>query len=149
MSSRTSLLPWIVAFKAVKTTLLLTLGLGTVFSIHRDPVEVVFRIAEAVHLPFTSRLFDRALTLAVGASPKKEFGLAVTAFAYAILMGSEGIGLYLRRPWARWFTVGATGSLIPFEVFEIVRAPRPLRVAILLLNVLIVIYLVVRKDVFE
>ena len=149
MSSRASLLPWIVAFKAVKTALLLMLGLSTLFSIHHDPVDIVFRIAEAVHLPLTSGLFDRALTLAVGATPRKELGLALTALAYAILMGSEGIGLYLKRPWARWFTVGATSSLIPLEVIEIIRAPRPLRVTILLLNVLIVIYLFVRRDVFE
>jgi uncharacterized membrane protein (DUF2068 family) len=147
--SRASLLPWIIAFKAVKTALLLALGLATLFSVRRDPVDVLFRIAEAVHLPLTSTVFDRVLTLAVHASPKKEVGLAMSAFAYAFLMGTEGVGLYLKRPWARWFTLGATSSLIPIEVFEIIRAPRPLRVTILILNLLIVIYLFIRKDAFE
>jgi uncharacterized membrane protein (DUF2068 family) len=64
-------------------------------------------------------------------------------------MGTEGVGLYLRRGWARWFTIGATSSLIPIEVFEIVREPRPLRVAILVLNVAVVVYLWKRKEVFE
>jgi uncharacterized membrane protein (DUF2068 family) len=73
----------------------------------------------------------------------------MSAFAYAFLMGTEGVGLYLKRPWARWFTIGATSSLIPIEVFEIIRAPRPLRVTILFLNLLIVIYLFIRKDAFE
>jgi uncharacterized membrane protein (DUF2068 family) len=118
-------------------------------SVRRDPVDVLFRIAEAVHLPLTSRVFDRVLTLAVHASPKKEVGLAMSAFAYAFLMGTEGVGLYLKRPWARWFTLGATSSLIPIEVFEIIRTPRPLRVTILILNLLIVIYLFIRKDAFE
>jgi len=144
-----SLLPWIIAFKAVKAALLTTLGIALLFAIHRDPVDVVVAIAQAVHLPLASRLLDRAFTLAVYATPAKEVGLAVTAFGYAILMGAEGIGLYLRRPWARWFTIGATSSLIPIEVYEIVREPRPLRVVILLLNLAVVWYLWQRKEVFE
>ena len=79
MASRSSLLPWIVAFKALKTALLTTLGIGLLFSIHRDPIDLVLRIAQAVHLPLTSGLFDRALSLAFRATPKKEISLAVTA----------------------------------------------------------------------
>jgi uncharacterized membrane protein (DUF2068 family) len=146
---RSSVLPWIVAFKAVKSTLLAALGMTLLFSIRRDPVALAWQLAEAVHLPVTSRLFDRILTLAFNATPRKEVGLTVTAFAYAILMGTEGIGLYLRRSWARWFTIGATSSLIPIEVYEFVREPRPLRIAILLLNIGVVVYLFQRKEVFE
>ena len=112
MASRRSLLPWIVAFKALKTALLRVLGVGLLFATHRDRADLVVRIAQAVHLPLTSRLFDRVIGLAFRATPKKEIGLAMTAFGYAILMGTEGIGLSLRRPWARWFTIGATSSLM-------------------------------------
>jgi uncharacterized membrane protein (DUF2068 family) len=83
------------------------------------------------------------------ATPKKELGLALAAFTYAILMGTEGVGLYLRRSWARWFTIVATGSLIPLEVYEIVREAHPLRVVILVLNIAVVVYLLRRRDVFE
>jgi len=147
--THSSVLPWIVAFKAVKSTLLTALGIGLIFSIRRDPVELVWQVADAVHLPVTSRLFDRVLNLAFNATPRKEIGLALTAFGYAILMGTEGIGLYLRRPWARWFTIAATGSLIPLEVYEIVREAHPVRVVVLALNLAIVMYLVRRKEVFE
>jgi uncharacterized membrane protein (DUF2068 family) len=146
---RSTLLPWIIAFKVVKTTLLTALGVALLFSIRNDPVDLVVRIAETVHLPLTSRLLDRALDLALHATPKKEVSIAITAFGYAIVMGTEGVGLYLRRPWARWFTVGATSSLLPIEVYEIVREPGPLRVVILLLNLAIVFYLWKRKEVFE
>ena len=149
MTAKSSLLPWIVLFKAVKASLLTALGITLLFSIHNDPVEVVARIAELVHLPVTSRLFDRAMNLALHATPTREAGLAITAFGYAILMGTEGVGLYLRRPWARWFTIGATGSLIPVEIYEIVRHAHPLRITVLLLNVAVVVYLFKRKEVFE
>jgi len=71
-----SLLPWIVAFKALKAILLTALGVAALSTIHRDPVDVVVRVALAVHLPVTSRLFDRAVTLALRATPKREIAVA-------------------------------------------------------------------------
>jgi uncharacterized membrane protein (DUF2068 family) len=150
MSNRSaSLLPWIVAFKAFKAALLTALGVAALSAIHRDPVDLVVQIAQAVHLPVTSRLFDRGVTLALRATPKNEVAVAATAFGYALVMGLEGVGLYLRRRWARWFTIGATSSLIPLEVYEIIREPRLLRVFVLLLNAGVVVYLWRRKEVFE
>jgi uncharacterized membrane protein (DUF2068 family) len=144
-----ALLPWIVAFKAIKALLLTVLGAALLFAVHRDALDLVVSVAQAIHLPLGSRLFDRAAALALRATPKKEQTLAATAFAYAILMGTEGIGLYLRRSWARWFTIGATSSLIPVEVFEIVREPRPLRVLVLVMNIAVVAYLWKRREIFE
>jgi uncharacterized membrane protein (DUF2068 family) len=64
-------------------------------------------------------------------------------------MGSEGVALHLRKPWARWFTIIATSSLIPLEVYEIVRELHMLRVVVLIVNVAVVMYLVRRQDLFE
>jgi uncharacterized membrane protein (DUF2068 family) len=55
----------------------------------------------------------------------------------------------LRKPWARWFTIIASSSLIPLELYEIARAIRPLRVLVLLANLAIVVYLLRRKDAFD
>ena len=63
-------------------------------------------------------------------------------------MGAEGVALYLRKPWARWFTIGATSSLVPIELYEIIREIHPIRVLVLLVNIAIVIYLFVRKEMF-
>jgi len=146
---RSSLLPWIVAFKAVKTIALTALALTLLFGVHRDPVEMAVRIAQAVHLPVTSRLFDLLFTFAVNATPQKELTVAITALAYAIVIAVEGIGLHLRRAWARWFTIGVTGSLIPLEVYEILQKQEPIRVVILVLNIAVLVYLWRRKEAFE
>ena len=74
---------------------------------------------------------------------------ALTAFGYAVLMTAEGVGLYLRRSWARWFTIGATSSLMPIELYEILREPRVLRLLVLVLNLAVVVYLWRRPEVFE
>jgi uncharacterized membrane protein (DUF2068 family) len=149
ISRSTSLLPWIVAFKAVKAALLVVLGITLLVAIRRDPVDLILQIALAVHLPLTSRLFDRAVMIALNATPRREAVLALTAFGYATLMAAEGVGLYRRRRWARWFTIGATSSLMPVEAYEIARRPSGFRVLVLLLNVAVVVYLWRRREIFD
>ena len=90
-----------------------------------------------------------ALRFVLNLTVTKETALAITAFGYAVLMGTEGVGLYLRKPWSRWFTIGATSSLIPIEIYEIVRELHVVRVLVLVVNVAIVVYLVRRRELFE
>ena len=145
----TSLLAWIIAFKALKAITLLALGIALLATRHDDPVDLLMRGALAIHLSLTSTLFARALRFALNLSVGKQIALATTAFGYAVLMGSEGLALYLRKPWARWFTIGATSSLLPIELYEIVREVHPVRVIVLLANVAIVVYLFKRKELFQ
>lgn len=146
---RSSILGWVIAFKAFKAISLTGLGVALLATRHDDPMDLLIRAALAIHLPLTSRLFDRALAFALNLTERKQIALALTAFGYGILMASEGVALYLRRPWARWFTIGATSSLLPIEVYEIVRDVHPVRVLVLLANGAIVIYLYRRKELFE
>jgi uncharacterized membrane protein (DUF2068 family) len=74
--------------------------------------------------------------------------LAIGATAYALLEGTEGIGLAMRRRWAEYLTVIATGAFIPFEVYEVVHRVTLLRVGALLLNLAVVGYLAYRKRLF-
>jgi uncharacterized membrane protein (DUF2068 family) len=74
--------------------------------------------------------------------------LAIGAFAYAALEGTEGVGLAMRRRWAEYLTVIATGVLIPFEAYEVVNKVTLFRVGALLLNLAVVGYLAYRKRLF-
>ena len=145
---RLSPLAYIIAFKALKAITLTALGVVLFTTRHDDPVDLLTRAATAIHLPLSSRLFDRALQFALNLSVGKQVALAATAFGYAMLMGSEGVALFMRKPWARWFTISATASLMPIEVYEIVREVHPVRVLILLANIAIVVYLFRRKELF-
>jgi uncharacterized membrane protein (DUF2068 family) len=142
-------LPWIVAFKAFKTLTLITLGVTLLATRQKNPVDVLMRVALAIHLPLTSQIFERALGFATNLTVRKETALAVTAFGYAALMGTEGLGLFLRKSWSRWFTIGATSSLIPIEIYEILRELHAVRVLVLVANVAIVVYLIRRRELFE
>lgn len=144
-----AVLPWIVAFKAAKSLVLACLGVVLLMARRGDPVDFLARAALAVHLPVTSALFRRLLKIVLNLTVRREVALAITAFAYAALMGTEGVSLYLRKPWARWFTIVATSSLIPVEVYEIVRELHVGRVVVLALNVAVVVWLWRRKEMFE
>jgi uncharacterized membrane protein (DUF2068 family) len=74
--------------------------------------------------------------------------LAIGAIAYALLEGTEGVGLAMRRRWAEYLTVIATGVLIPFEAYEVIHKVTFFRVGALLLNLAVVGYLSYRKRLF-
>ena len=74
--------------------------------------------------------------------------LAIGAVGYAILEGTEGVGLAMRRRWAEYLTVIATGVLIPYEAFEVVRHVTLFKIGALLLNLAVVGYLAYRKRLF-
>jgi uncharacterized membrane protein (DUF2068 family) len=74
--------------------------------------------------------------------------VAIAAIGYALLEGTEGVGLAMRRRWAEYLTVLATGILIPYEAYEVVHHITLFKVGALLLNVGVVGYLVYRKRLF-
>ena len=95
-------------------------------------------------LPFTTeqRVGQRALIWLLGAGPRRVQLLGVSAFAYAALFAVEGIGLWLQKRWAEYLTIVATSSLVPLEIYEVVKRVTILRIAVLVSNVAIVAYLV-------
>jgi uncharacterized membrane protein (DUF2068 family) len=149
MHSRDWLLKWIIAFKVLKTTSLAALGVTLLATRHKDPTNFLINTAMTLHVPITSHLLQRMLSFVANLTVQRRVALAATAFAYAALLGTEGLGLHYRKPWARWLTIIATASLIPLEVYECFRELHVGRVVILIINVLVVIYLVRRKEIFE
>lgn len=69
--------------------------------------------------------------------------LAIVALGYAALFLVEGVGLWLARRWAEYFTIIVTSSLLPLELWELNHRTTVPRVAALVINVAVVVYLVV------
>ena len=60
------------------------------------------------------------------------------------LEGAEAVGLWFQKRWAEYLTVVITASYIPFEVYATTRRFAAGRTVILLINVAVVWYLVIR-----
>lgn len=70
--------------------------------------------------------------------------IAIGSWLYAAVFLVEGTGLALRRRWAEVLTVIVTTSFIPLEIYELVEHWTWPKIAVIAINVLIVIYLVLR-----
>ena len=66
----------------------------------------------------------------------------LVSLGYAGILLVEGVGLWLECAWAVYLTVVSTGLLLPFEIYEVIEQVSMLRVAVLLLNLTIVLYLI-------
>ena len=61
---------------------------------------------------------------------------------YAALFLTEGTGLLFRKRWAEWLTIVATGSLMPIELYELIKQFTAIRLFALLINAAVVLYLI-------
>ena len=147
---RGGLLVWIISFKVLKGSALIALGLVLLATRKTIPADdLLGGVAQSLHVPFTSRLLERAMRAAVWLTPQREAIAACTALAYGGLFWVEAVGLWMRVSWARWLTIIATASLIPLECYELAMRITATRVAFLLVNVGVVWYLVRRKEMFH
>ena len=69
---------------------------------------------------------------------------AIGSFVYSVLLFIEGVGLCLRKRWAEILTVGITGSLLPFEFYELYQHVTVPRAVVTILNLAILVYLIVQ-----
>jgi uncharacterized membrane protein (DUF2068 family) len=122
-----------LALAAVLTIVVLTGGEG--------PIHLAATIGRHVTGAWS---LDLGRLLASAATPH---GVELTTAAVvgdALLTLAEGWALHRRFAWAPWVVVVSTGSLLPFEVVELVRRPRVVRALLLLVNGAIVWYLAAR-----
>ena len=134
----------IAAFKLLKAILLIAVGVGALKLLHQDAAGALDRWAAMLGFDPGNRYVDSALEKLANLPPNKIKGLGVGSFVYAGLFLIEGIGLWMVRRWAEWFTVIVTSSLVPVEIYEIQRHPSPLKILVLLINLAVVGYLVYR-----
>jgi uncharacterized membrane protein (DUF2068 family) len=140
--SDTGLLRVIAVLKLLKTAALIATGIGALKLIHADIGTVLERSVLKFGLDPGSSLFNHAIQRACEIPQDKIWELGAVSFIYAGLFMTEGIGLWLAKRWAEWFTVIITGSLVPFEIYEILQRPTAIRILVLLGNIAVVAYLI-------
>jgi uncharacterized membrane protein (DUF2068 family) len=139
----------IILERFLKGTVLIVGGIviivaGATTDLHQRALDLQVQIGLEPGRHLLGRLIAWALDR-LGSHPNL-IGLA--AIAYGVLECVEGLGLAMRRRWAEYLVVLATGAFLPLEISEILHRPTPLKVVALLINVAIVVYLVWRKRLF-
>jgi uncharacterized membrane protein (DUF2068 family) len=128
----------------VKAAVLIALGLGTIELLRPDVAERAQEWFGGMALSTDRVVVQRLLAWIVGLTQRNLELLGLAAFLYATLFIIEGVGLWKARRWAEYLTVIATGSLIPFEAYELARRVTWTRAGGLAINLLVVAYLIYR-----
>jgi uncharacterized membrane protein (DUF2068 family) len=131
----------IAAFKLFKGLVLLAVGIGAVNLLHKNVAVEVERWADLFRVDPNNHYIHRLLERFPILDDRKLKELSVGTFFYSALLLTEGTGLSLGKRWAEYFTIIATSSFIPLEVYELTKRANPARLLVLLLNVVVVVYL--------
>jgi uncharacterized membrane protein (DUF2068 family) len=143
-SSSSALIRLVAVFKLLKAAALIATGIGIFRLIHTDMSTQLDHWVLHLGLDPGGRYVSRAIQKATSLPPNKVRDLGLVSFLYAALFLTEGIGLWLEKRWAEWFTVIITSSLVPVEIYEIFHRPTAIKIAVLALNIAIVAYLLYR-----
>ena len=135
----------------MKSTLLILVALGLIILgrtgfLYQQAVDANRELLLAADTNLVAKLLDRFLVY-IGFF-KHQTTLGLVLILYALIEGAEGVGLAMRRRWAEYLIVFATGLLIPYEVWEVVNKVTLFRVGSLALNIAIVAYLAFKKRLF-
>jgi len=133
----------VAAYKLMKGLALLAVAIGALKLLHKDVAAEVAQWIDILSVDPHNHYIQKLLDKLGMVDDKKLKALSVGTFVYSALFLTEGIGLALRQRWAEYLTIVSTASLLPLEVYEIVKHVDIARIVVLLANIAIVVYLVI------
>ena len=132
----------IAVFKFIKGAVLLALVFGVLSFVHKNLASEVEHWLDQLRIDPNNQFIGALLSKLQMVHTKELKELSALGAAYAALFLTEGIGLLFRKRWAEWLTIVATSSLMPFEVYEVIRKFTALRLVALIVNAAVVLYLI-------
>ena len=133
----------VAANKLIKGLALLAVAIGALKLLHKDVAAEFAQWIDILRVDPHNHYIQKLLDKLGMVDDKKLKALSVGTFFYSALFLTEGIGLSLRQRWAEYLTIVSTASLLPLEVYEIVKHVDVARIVVLLANIAIVVYLVI------
>jgi uncharacterized membrane protein (DUF2068 family) len=135
----------IAVFKFFKGTLLLLVGIGALSLMNKEIAAHFARWTAAMRVDPDNHFIHGLIGKLSFVSDRQLEEVSAGTFFYAALMLTEGLGLWLQKRWAEYFTIFATGSFIPLEVYELYKHLSATKVAVLVVNIAVVAYLFARR----
>ena len=132
----------IAVFKFVKGAVLLALAFGALSLLHKDVALEVEHWLDQLRIDSDNQFIGTLLSKLQLVHTKELKELSALGAGYAALFLTEGTGLLFRKRWAEWLTIVATSSLMPIEVYELLKEFTAVRLVALLVNAVVVLYLI-------
>jgi uncharacterized membrane protein (DUF2068 family) len=131
-------------FKLFISILLAGIAFGIFRLMGEDIGDAAEHLVLHLHLDPERHWINVALVSLAGIDPSRLKIISAATLVYSILYAIEGIGLLLRKHWAEYMVIIITGSLLPFELYEIAAKVSVIRISVLIVNVVILVYLLIQ-----
>ena len=128
----------VAVYEAAKGLLVLIAAAAAMKFLRPDAEAAVEHLVYHLHLDPAGRLPSAFLHAAARLTDTRVMLVAVGAVAYAALRFAEAWGLWRERRWGWILGIVSAGLYVPIEMVEIIRHFTWPRVAVLVLNVLII-----------
>ncbi len=132
----------IAVFKLLKGLALLALGIGALKLLHKDVAAVVEHWINIFQVDPRSHYIQLLLAKLSIVDDRRLKELSVGTFIYSAIFLAEGVGLALGKRWAEYLTIVTTASLLPLEVYELVKHVGIGKGVALVINLAVVAYLI-------
>lgn len=131
----------VALFECFKGIFVLLMGLCALMLIRRDVWLIAESLLALLHISTDRHSAQVFLDFADNVTDAHLWAAARIAFAYSALRFAEGYGLWRERAWAEWVAFVSGTLLLPLEVRELMRGITILRTALLVGNLVIVLYM--------
>jgi len=132
----------IAFFKFTKGALFLALAFGALSFLHKDVTAHVELWLDQLRIDRDNQFVGTLLSKLQLVHTKQLKEISALGAGYAALFLTEGTGLLFRKRWAEWLTIVATSSLMPIELYELIKQFTAIRLFALLINAAVVLYLI-------
>jgi uncharacterized membrane protein (DUF2068 family) len=131
-------------FKWFHGLFFLLVGVGFLKLLHHDIESTFQALADQLRVDPDNRYLGALLTKLSFLNQNNIKVLSGLTFAYSALFLVEGTGLFFEKRWAEYLTIVATISLIPVEIYELLKGPSPVKCVVLAINVAIAVFLIIK-----
>lgn len=134
----------IALFEGVKGAAAIAASLGLLGLAHHDLRQLAFALIGHFHLNPDSHYPRLLLTYAELLGNENLRSVVLIAWAYAAIRLTEAYGLWKDRAWAEWLAALSGAVYVPLEFDHLLKHPTPINAAVLIGNVVVVLYMALR-----
>lgn len=131
----------VAVFEAIKGVAVLAAGFGVLTLLNKDAVEIAEHWVRKLHMNPEGHLSTVFLRAAEKVTDANLWAAAAGALAYSIVRFVEAYGLWNARVWAEWFALLSGCLYLPWEIYEVIAHPSPIKYGLLATNLAVVLYM--------
>ncbi|HEY9627953.1 MAG TPA: DUF2127 domain-containing protein [Coleofasciculaceae cyanobacterium] len=135
---RSAGLTTIVIYKACEALLLGATSIALLLALKDHQALAAF--SRSYVLEGKAVLIEQFLNRVININPRTLAFSGITAGLYAAVTAIEAVGLWYQKTWAEFLVVGLTGIGILPELFELSQGVSPLKLSVLVINILVFLY---------